>query len=343
MTRFLTLTIALATGLAPLLAQDTTNFATLGKVHRLDPALDEILPPDARIELLAAGFEWAEGPLWIKDAAAKNGGYLIFSDIPRNSVMKWEEGIGISLFMKPSGYTGITDYGKEPGCNGLALDPQGRILFCEHGDRRVSVLTKDGGKLTLADRYEGKRLNSPNDLVVHSSGAIYFTDPPFGLPNRHTDPRRELDYLGVFRLATDGKLTLLTKELPSPNGLAFAPDERILYVANSARDQAHLRAYPVKEDGTLGEAKVFIDLAKEGSDPAMKGGCDGLKVDAKGNVFATGPGGVWIISPEGKRLGRLETGERTANVAWGNDGSVLYLAADMYLCRVITKTKGAGW
>jgi len=326
-----------------LCAQDTTNFAHLGKVHRFDPALDAIIEPGTPIEVLTSGFVWSEGPVWVKDEEANKGGYVLFSDIPRNSVMKWEEGVGVSLFLKPSGYTGFSDYGGEPGSNGLGLDAEGRLLSCEHGDRRLSVVTKGGGKRTLVDNYEGKRLNSPNDLAVHSSGAIYFTDPPYGLPNRYDDPLRELDFCGVYRLDPDGKLTLLTKEMTRPNGLAFSPDEKTLYVANSDPNMPIWKAFPVKEDGTLGEGKLFYDAKKESDDPNMKGGCDGLKVDVDGNVYATGPGGVWIFSPEGKVLGRLQTFERTANCAWGNDGSVLYLTADMYLCRIQTKTKGAGW
>ncbi len=325
------------------LAQDTTNFPHLGKIHRFDPALDDLIGEDAAIEVLGSGFVWSEGPVWVPDEDAAKGGFLLFSDIPNNAVMRWEEGVGVSLFLKPAGYTGYADYGKEPGSNGIGLDKEGRLLFCEHGDRRVSVMTTGGGKRTLADNYEGKRLNSPNDLAVHSSGAIYFTDPPYGLPNRYDDPLRELDFCGVYQIGTDGKLTLLTTEMTRPNGIAFSPDEKTLYVANSDPEMPIWKAFPVKEDGTLGDGQLFFDAKKESDDPNLKGGCDGLKVDAQGNVFATGPGGVWIFSPEGKPLGRLQTFERTANCAWGNDGTVLYMTADMYLCRIQTKTKGAGW
>ena len=323
------------------LAQDTTNYPILGRIHREDPRLDELIPRDAQIEVLSSGFDWTEGPVWVPD----EGGFLLFSDIPRNSVMKWVEGKGVSLWMKPSGYTGVVDYGAEPGCNGLIRDPQGRIVFCEHGDRRVSVLSKNGGKITLADNYMGKRLNSPNDGCFKSNGDLYFTDPPYGLPQRWDDPRKELDFQGVYRLSNPGPnaiLTLLTKELKAPNGIAFSPDEKTLYVAQSDPENAIWMAFPVKEDGTIGEGKEFADateMVKEG----LPGLPDGLKLDRHGNLFATGPGGVHIYAPDGKRLGRLETGERTANVAWGNDGSVLYITADMYLCRVVTTTKGAGW
>ncbi len=320
------------------LPQELRAYPTTGKVVRLENSINELLPPDARIELLATGFEWSEGPLWVQDA---DGGYLLFSDIPRNSVMKWKEGAGISLFMKPSGYTGVADYGREPGSNGLALDLQGRIIFCEHGDRRISRLEKEGGKKTLVDSYRGKRLNSPNDAAVKSNGDIYFTDPPYGLPKGHRDPRRELDFCGVFRLSTSGKLTLLTKEMTRPNGIAFSPDEKVLYVAQSDSTNPIIKAFPVKSDGTLGSGKVLYDFRT-----LMRkypGGPDGLKVDKGGNLFATGPGGVYVITPEGKLLGRIHTGKRTANCAWGNDGSVLYITADDYLCRIKTKTKGANF
>jgi gluconolactonase len=287
--------------------------------------------------VLASGFTWSEGPVWVK-----NGNYLLFSDIPRNSVMKWKEGEGVSVFLHPSGYTGNTFYGKEPGSNALTLDPQGRLTLCQHGDRRVARLEPGGGMRTLVDNYMGRRLNSPNDLCFKTNGDLYFTDPPYGLPFHFEDPRRELDYCGVYRLAKDGKLTLLTKELTRPNGIAFSPDERTLYVTVSDPDRAIIMAYPVKSDGTLGTGNVFADetdLVKQ----KLPGLPDGMKVDRDGNLFATGPGGVHVFDKTGKRLGRIETGEKTANCAWGEDGKTLYICADMYICRIRTKTKGAGW
>ncbi len=317
---------------------DTTNYPTLGKVIRLDPAINDLIGQSAKIEMIGDGFIWAEGPVWIND---KDGGYLLFSDIPRNSIMKWQEGVGVSLFMKPSGYTGATPYGNEPGSNGLLLDQKGRLIACEHGDRRLSFLTKDGGKRTLVDHYSGKRLNSPNDACIKSNGDIYFTDPPYGLPQRYEDQRRELDFCGVYRLSKDGKLSLLTKEMTRPNGIAFSPDEKTLYVAQSDPKAAIWKKFPVKSDGTLGKGVLFADAtASVGKLPGLP---DGLKVDSKGNVWATGPGGVSIFTPEGKLLGRISTGEKTANCGWGNDGSVLYLTADMYICRIQTMVKGAGW
>lgn len=321
---------------AALWAQPPHSFPALGKIVRDSPRLDALLDKNAQIEVLESGFDWSEGPVW-----DRKGGYLLFSDIPRNSVMKWTPKDGISLFMKPSGYTGVAPYGREPGSNGLIIDAQGRLISMEHGDRRVSRMDPDGGKRTLVDNYLGKRLNSPNDGVLHSSGDLYFTDPPYGLPKQADDPRRELDFCGVFRLSSDGKLTLLTKEMTRPNGIAFSPDEKTLYVANSDPEQAIWKAFPVKADGTLGPSRVFADVtAMAGKFPGLP---DGMKVDRDGNLWATGPGGVYIFAPDGTRLGRLDTGEATANTAWGDDGSTLYITADMYVCRVRTKTKGMGW
>ena len=316
---------------------------TKGKIHRLDPRLDAILAPDAQIEVIASGFAWCEGPVWVSKRRGWSEDALLFSDIPRNSVIKWSpSNAGVTLFAKPSGYTGVVDYGAEPGSNGLTLDPQGRLVLFQHGDRRVARLEKDGGMRTLVDNYQGKRLNSPNDGAFHSSGALYFTDPPYGLPNREKDPRRELDHFGVYRLAPNGQLTLLTKEMTRPNGIAFSPDEKMLYVAQSDPDAAIWKAFPVNADGTLGASKVIFD-----STDAVKKGWpglpDGMKVDAKGNIFASGPGGIYIFGPDFKLLGRIETFERTSNAAWGDDGSTLYMTTDMFVTRIKTKTKGAGW
>jgi len=298
--------------------------------------LDELIAPDARLEVLATGFEWSEGPVW-----SRAGGFLLFSDIPRNSIMRWSATQGISLYMKPSGYTGVADYGREPGSNGLLFDSQGRLVLMEHGDRRVSRLEAGGGKRTLVDNFEGKRLNSPNDAVFRSNGDLYFTDPPYGLPKQAEDPARELDFCGVYRLSNGGVLTLLTKEMTRPNGIGFSPDERTLYVAQSDPRAAVWKAFPVKDDGTLGPGRIFHDATPlVGKFPGLP---DGLKVDRNGNLWATGPGGVWIFSPDGKPLGRIDTGEATANCAFGDDGSTLYITADMYLCRIRTKTRGLGW
>jgi gluconolactonase len=309
------------------------------KFIRHDPRFDSILPVNAKAEKLAGGYKWTEGPLW-----NRKENYLLFSEIPSNAILKWSEGEGVSVFMRPSGYTGKEPFlGEEPGTNGLTYDAQGRLVACEHGDRRVSRLEADGKtKTTLADRYEGKRLNSPNDLVYKSNGDLYFTDPIYGLPKRENDPARELDFCGVYRLAKDGKLTLLTKEITRPNGIAFSPDEKKLYVASSDPDKAIWMVYDVTADGNIANGKIFFDAtswAKEGK----KGLPDGMKVDKDGILFATGPGGVIVFSPEGKHLGTLDTGVPTSNCAWGNDGSTLYITADDDLLRIKLNTRGAGF
>lgn len=307
------------------------------RVVRLDARFDRIIAPGTRIEELADGFGWAEGPVWI----GRGGGFLLFSDIQRNSIMKWSSASGVTLFMKPSGYTGVIRYGMEPGSNGLALDREGRLLMAEQGDRRISRLEWNGGKQTLADRYHGKRLNSPNDLVVRSNGDVYFTDPIYGLPDYEKDGRRELGFCGLYRWSrATGKVTLLTREPSMPNGVAFSPDERTLYVSNSDLERAVWLAFPILPDGALGAARVIrdvTDLVAKG----MRGFPDGLKVDRDGVIFGTGPGGVHVFLPDGTLLGRLDVGWAT-NLAWGDDGSVLYITTDHRLLRVRTRTRGAG-
>ena len=309
---------------------------TLGKIERFDTQFDSLLALDAQLEVLADGFTWTEGPLWMGDATT---GHLLFSDIPRNTTFKWTQKDGVQLFMSPSGYTGVTYYGLEPGSNGLLNDLDGNLVSCEHGDRRVSVLTPGGGKRTLADNYQGKRLNSPNDGVLKSNGDIYFTDPPYGLPMREHDPRRELDHFGVYRIAKkDGALTLLATELQRPNGIGFSPDEKTLYVAQSDPKKAIWMSFAVAADGTIGKGSLFYDATAEVE--KMPGLPDGLSVDSQGNLWASGPGGIWVFSKDAKLLGRINTGERTSNCGFGEDGSTLFVTANSYLCRIRTKVKG---
>jgi gluconolactonase len=322
--------------------QNTKNFPHIGQVIKLDPELDQYIPTDAKIEVVASGFDWSEGPVWIPDSNSKNGGFLVFSDVPKNVVYKWEYGIGITEYLKPSGYTGLSDYSKEQGSNGLTLDNKGQMISCEHGDRRVSVLTPGGGKRTLTDNYDGKRFNSPNDCCVDKKGNVYFTDPIYGLPKGEKDPLRELDYCGVFVYKTDGTTALVTKEFERPNGVALSPDNKTLYVAQSHAPAAIIKAFPLNDDGTVGTGRVVADLSEHMG--KLPGSPDGLRVDAQGTIFTSGPGGVWVIKPDGKILGRLSIGEAIGNCTFGNkDGTYLYITADMYLCRIKTLTKGQGF
>lgn len=315
------------------------TYPTLGTIQYDDPRFEKLIPKGTTMEVLASGFDWSEGPVWVQE-----DGYLLFSDVPQNTIFKWSEKEGISVFLKPSGYTGAGKYGDEPGSNGLTIDRQGRLISCEHGDRRVSAMPlSGGGKVTLADRYKGKRLNSPNDVVQHPGNrSYYFTDPPYGLPEKADSPSRELAEFGVYRIAPDGGVTQVISDLTRPNGLAFAPDGKTLYVAQSDPDKAVIMAYLVKADGNLGAGRIFYDatpLVRKG----LQGLPDGLKLDQLGNVWTTGPGGILVLSSEGTLLGRIETGQATANCAWGDDGKTMYITADGYLCRIRTNVVGAGW
>jgi len=309
---------------------------TIGRIERQDARLDRLVPKDAVIEVLAEGFRWSEGPVW--DEAE---GRVLFSDVPNNVVHAWSEKEGLTSFLKPSGYTGPEGgEGREPGANGLAFDAKGRLILCQHGDRRISRL-EDGKFVTLVDRFEGKRFNSPNDLVIAADGSIYFTDPPYGLTKTFDDPGREIGWNGVYRLSPDGRVSVLVKDLRAPNGIGLSPDGRTLYVAQSDPDRPVLMAYELTKDGTVSNGRVFFDttpLRKNGP-----GGPDGLKVDHAANVFTTGPGGVVVLSPKGEYLGTIVTGVPTANCGFGDDGSTLYITANDKLCRVRTTTKGLGF
>jgi len=303
----------------------------LGKLEVEDPKFYDLVAKDAKIEKLAEGFGWAEGPVWM-------GNFVIFSDVIGNTVYKWEQEKGLSQYMKPSGYTGSIPRGGEPGSNGLTRDLQGRLVLCEHGDRRVARV-ENGKKVTLVDNYMGKKLNSPNDVVFKSNGDMYFTDPPYGLEKKNDDPKKEMDFNGVYRYSKDGKLTLLTKDISFPNGLAFSPDEKTLYIAVSDPQKAVWMAYDVQADGTIANGRVFYDATKWVGDehPGLP---DGMKIDKNGNLFATGPGGVWVFTPQGKLLGKINPGQKTANCGWGDDGSTLYLTSHMFFCRIKTNTSG---
>lgn len=324
---------------APSAGQPGEKKMTIGSIDRKSPKLDELVPKDAVIEVLAGGFKWTEGPVWDKKAKA-----LLFTDIPNNRVMRWSPTDGLKEFLKPSGYTGTEPFtGYEPGANGLAFDKDGNLILCQHGDRRVSRLTADGKFHTLVDRYMGKRLNSPNDLVFHSNGDLYFTDPPYGLPKQMDDPGKELPFQGVYRLKPNGELTLLTKEMTRPNGIGLSPDQKTLYVANSDPAKAIWMAFPLGADGTIsGAGKMIHDATAEvvAKKPGLP---DGLRVDVKGNIFATGPDGVFVFAPDFTLLGKIVIGDKNANCGFGDDGSTLYICANDKLVRVRTTTKGLGF
>ena len=302
-----------------------------GKVLRVDAALDALVPADYRIEKLAEGMVFTEGPLWVR-----NGGYLLFSDVRGNAIYKWTPTEGATDFLKPV-YQG--DREGLIGPNGLTLDSKGNLMICEHGNRRISrlALPKEGDPTVVVDNFEGKKLNSPNDLTYKSDGWLYFTDPPYGLAQQDDDPAKELDFNGVFRLSPDEKtLEVLIKDQTRPNGIGFSPDEKILYVGNSDPDKKHWMAYDVKEDGTVGNGRLFFDVTSDTSE----GLPDGLKLDKQGNLFCTGPGGVWIFSPDGRHLGTIQPDEVPANVGWGDDGKSLYMTARTGLYRIRLTTEG---
>jgi gluconolactonase len=287
------------------------------EITRADASLDAVVPPGAKIRRLAGGFQFIEGPVWHPD------GYLLFSDPNANVIYRWNPDGQVTVFRTKSGYSGldISRY-HQPGSNGLTIDREGRLTIDEHGNRRVTRLEKNGQITVLADRYDGKRLNSPNDLVYRSDGSLYFTDPPFGLPKVYDDPGKELPFEGVFCLK-DGKLSVVSKDFKGPNGLAFSPDEKYLYVCNWEEKKKIVKKYEVREDGSLSDGKIFYDMTGAGGEDAL----DGMKVDREGNVYVSGPGGLWILSPEGKHLGTIMGPEHPHNMAWGGDD-----ARTLYLC-----------
>jgi len=303
----------------------------LFKIDRLDPRFDQLVPNDAKLEKIADGFTWVEGPVW-----HKQGGYLLFSDIPSNSVYRWKPGEGLSLFVKNSGYSGTTPFaGKEPGSNGLTLDSQGRLVLCRHGDRQIGRMEANGVIVPLVDHYDGHRINSPNDLVFKSNGDLYFTDPPFGLPKAFDDPSKA-PVQGVYRLSNNGTVTLLIHDIKAPNGIAFSPDEKTLYVSDVDPKRAAWLAYDVTQDGTVTNGRVFFDATRWRKDPFF--GPDGFKVDQQGNIFGARPGGLSVIASDGTLLGTIETGQPTSNVAWGEDGKTLFITggSSVYRLRLTT-------
>lgn len=307
------------------------------KIVSLDPRFDRLVLPGTSVERVAQGLTWVEGPAW-----DRRRNQLLFTDIPNNVVYAWDPTAGLREFLKPSGYTGSAPFpaGAEPGANGLAFDIDGRLLLCQHGDRRIARLMPDGRLETVVERYQGKRLNSPNDVIVAPNGDLFFTDPPFGLPKQFEDPGRELGFNGVYRLARNGSLTLLTRELSAPNGLALSPSGRTLYVSNADTERPVWMAYDLKADGGVASSRVLYDgralVAQAAGVP------DGMDIDVQGNLFAAAPGAVLVIAPDGALLGRMDFGIAVSNTAWGEDGSVLYITASTAVYRVRLATKGAG-
>ena len=330
--------------LAVLLALPIAGFSQ--EIQRLDPAADKLIPANAQLERVATGFEkWTEGPAWTRD------GSLLFAVIPANEIRRWWPGKDAAVFMKPSGYTGSTPYaGPEPGSNGMTLDRGGRVTVAGHARRnvwRLESLDPKGAITVLADSYQGKKLSSPNDLVYRSDGSLYFTDPPYGLPTQSdNDPLKETPVNGVYRIPNArqqkpgappdrDKLQLIIKDLPRPNGIAFSPDEKTLYVADTQKKS--WMSYPVNSDGLVGPGKVLLDCSAD----KTPGSPDGIRVDKKGNIYGSGPGGVWIISPEGKHLATIKVPEVVSNVAWGDaDGKTLYITGSTSIYRIKLSASG---
>ena len=310
-------------------AEATAPDTGAGTILRVDPRFDALVPADARIEKLADGFVFTEGPVW--DRA---GGRLLFSDVRGNGVYQWTEADGTSPVIEPV-FEGDRTGLRSVSSNGLTLDADGRLVLCEHGNRLISRVEADGTRTTLVDRYEGNRLNSPNDAAYASDGWLYFTDPGSALEGRDASPLRELDFNGIYRLGPEGELELLYGDQSRPNGIALSPDEATLYVANSDPEQKVWMAYDLGAEGVT-NPRVFFDV----NDQTAEGAADGLKVDDAGNLFATGPGGVWVIAPDGTHLGTIMPDEVPANVAWGDDGSTLYMTARTGLYRIRLTTGG---
>lgn len=312
------------------------------EVERKDEALDAIVAANAKLEKLADGFAFTEGPVWIDAhnpaiAPDSDEGFLLFSDPNNNTIYRMNSDGDVSVYLNKSGYSGenIGEY-RQPGSNGLAVDAQGRLTICQHGNRRVVRIEKNGVTTVLADQFSGKRLNSPNDLAYRSDGALFFTDPPFGLPKFADDPRREQPHFGVYSVK-DGKVQLVSTDFDGPNGLAFSPDEKFLYVGTWNTKKAVVNRYPVNADASLGKGELFFDLTTPGAEDAI----DGIKVDRAGNVYVSGPGGLWIFTPAGKHLGTLRGPEHPHNLAWGEaDRQTLYLTAQTGIYRIRLNNPG---
>jgi gluconolactonase len=306
---------------------------TTGSIDRIDASLNDIITKDATIEILAEGYQWSEGPVWIDTHKM-----LLFSDVKANTIYKWTAEKGAEVYITPSGYTGSEPSQRdEPGSNGLTLNQDGKLILCQHGDRRVALLdapfdAPQPKYITIADNYDNKKFNSPNDVVSRRNGDLFFTDPPYGLPQKEKDPTREIPFQGVYKISTDGKVSLLVDSLTRPNGLAFTPDEKTLIVANSDPDKAMWYAFDMLENDSLSNARVLYDATE--NTKTEKGLPDGLRIDRQGNIFATGPGGLWIFNAAGKLIGKIKLPEPTANCAFADDEKTLFITSNMYLLRI---------
>lgn len=313
--------------------------STLGHLTAFDASFHDVVAPDASIEKIAEGFTWSEGPAWIS-----SGRYLLFTDVPENTLYRWSEGDGLSVFLKPSGYSGPDlDALREPGANGLYPEPGGSVLLADSGTRivaRLDLATRR--KTTVASGFGGRRFNSPNDIVRRRDGVLFFTDPPYGLKGLDDSPRKELEFNGVYRVDPDGTVDLLDDDLSFPNGIALSPDERTLYVSNSDPARPVWMAYSLDARGAVLDKRVFAD-ASDLVGEASPGLPDGIAVSGDGWIFATGPGGVIVFDPDGKRLGRIETGTAISNCAFGDDGHTLYMSSHGFIARVLLKTVGLGF
>lgn len=311
--------------------KETQQTSITVSVEKLDPALDAIVGNQLTVSVIASGYEWTEGPLWLEGDKK-----LLFSDVPTNTIYQWTEEKGASIYLTPSGYTGEAPRGGEPGSNGLTLDVEGNLLLCQHGDRRIAMMNTSIAEpasdfTTISDTYNGKRFNSPNDLVFHNYD-IYFTDPAYGLEKQMDDPKKELPFQGVYRIPAEGQVQLMIDSLTRPNGIGFSPDGKKMYVANSDSEKARWYEYSINDSLKITSGKIVWDATEQAK--TEKGLPDGLKVDAQGNIFATGPGGIWIFSGDGKLLGKIKLEEATSNCALTADGKTLFVTNDMLVLKI---------
>lgn len=312
----------------------TTEVKNFGSIEKFDSSLDSIISQGAFIEKLGEGYEWSEGPVWVESEKM-----LLFSDVPKNTIYKWSEQNGVEVYLTPSGYTGTEPpTSHEPGSNGLTLDQEGSLILAQHGDRRIAKMDAPLTRprptfVTIADQYNGKKFNSPNDVIVRSNGDVFFTDPPYGLPEKEDDPAKEIPFEGVYKSTTSGMVTLLVDSLTRPNGIAFFPGEKRFIVANSDPSKAMWISYTLDENDSIVSSQIFADATAQVK-AGEKGLPDGLKIDRQGNVFATGPGGVWIFNATGKLVGKIRLNQATANCALADDDKTLYITSHMYLLRI---------